>query len=1644
MKKMIVLCVGGLMLATALCQAQPVVEGDTYPGPLPAGWGMTITEMPTGTPTTPGSLQEWLTDWDQNVTGTDTGYRTCATAIGEDLDWLLTPPLEGMYYGYMATGNTKYVAMFADWTDTFLARAKIEPDGYPGWPAADASGTSQTAPGLQANLYTDVADSMLGDAAAFRVIALMAWQMIHNPALNATYGTRGQAYLLYAQTIYAKWMARGGWQPVTVNGVAGAGEISVVMPQGLNSATAPTAWTTYSTNPMAGAASHPCNKANEVGRWMLAMWDVTGDVQYYNHAKKWFTLMKSRMSPATDPLCQGDGYGNYLWNYWEPGGLWDYLNGVGFPAWEGVFQHPNNGYYQVDSTAIVEAWEHSIVFNMGDIQNLIHISKTSFWGGNLYWATPAIFESGMLISATPDGTAAFACFPNSLTANPPSAGQYALSGTFESYTWTQTSANDVVLTASGNIVVQTTNEGLVTITGGISSQFYTLRMWTALAPYDPEIQSYYVGSETPADLEGGWGEISSAPYWLMLQAELNLGFGSVKVTLGPTAAVTAGAQWNVDGGAWQNSGVTINVTMGNHTVNFNNVVGWAGPAAMPITVVENETNSLTATFTPQTGSLTITLTPTAAVDLGAQWNVDGGAWQSSGATVTGLSVGNHTVNYQTVAGWTAPASEMVSLNNNQALSLTRTYVQVTPQYGSVEVTLGPQGAVTAGAEWNVDGGAWQIGGATVSDLTVGTNAHTIYYRTITNWNTPASVLVTITANTTTQVTGTYTAYAGSVQVTLAPAGAITAGAEWNVDGLAWQQSGATVSNLLVAGSHTVNYKSVTGWTSPSSAPVTITNNNTTAVTGTYVEQFGSLKVTLGPAAAVTAGAEWSVDGGSTWQASGATIGSLGAGSQTVVYKPITAWAQPVSQAVTISTNLTTSITGTYVGDLTPPAVSGEIPAPAAIFVSRQAPIELHVTDGGSGVDLTTVQITASRDGGATSEPICTGLASDATSYDASGNTVFTGTTYISGTAADYVFVFEPATPYDYEETLTISVSATDLAGNAMTAPYTYSFTTETRSFGWNERVDGGATGNDFPAAATDPNGNVWVAWERSDASGNGAIYLAERADDGWTFGTEIQVTTLAQNGNCHLPAIAIAANGTIYLAYQVLDADTGNFTVMVSSATTTAPTVWSSLGAVSATGNTLSNSAAIAVDTAGNLTVAAASLVSGVQQIGVGTLASGSTAWAVTELTSGAGNKRTPALALDSSNQAYVVWAKDSDSNLYGADSSNWAVIHTLSNNGGTALSPAVAVEATGTVMHFVWTSVGSAPNPDILHAKTTGGWPTAAMTGVSVLDTSGQGASGAGAPRVAVVGSGAAAKVFVIWEDGRYASQGSEATDIFFAETKVDGTFGTNILVSHVLGTAGVASPGVTNRAETIPALGVTLFGEPYLAWTDQPLVTGGESHIYFAESMCARLYGTQPVAVAVTTAGGTETFTDPTNPHLTQVTITVPANALSGTLDLAATELRNPVIETAGGTGIFTDGSGLYLDISGGTDQPLSGWVTISVQLNLTSGVNITPPVAVYRLVPPATAAGSWTWTTDLIQNVSYNATTGVLSFQTEHLSSFGLGAASASGAAAGSSSGGGGGCAMSPNGEPDLFLLLLPLAALGIWTGTRRIGRKRPART
>ena len=470
MKNLIGLCVAGLLLAAPFCQAQ------TAPA-------MTLTKMDSA------KQKEWFARWDKEISGEAKGFRTCDRAMGEDIAWGMTPIMDGFYYGYRVTKDTKYVDMMVDWADSLIKRAIKEPDGYLGWPGKDGNGTW-----VDQMDQKYVTDAMLSDAMVFRPIVLMSGEILKDPALKEKYGAKAESYLKLAEHLYQKWVSRGGWRETKDGGL-----ISVVLPYGVDPTN--TKWVDFDTrNDPGHGASHPDNKANHVARWMLAMWDVTGKPEYKEHAERWFKVMKSRMTPKSD--------GTYeIWNYNQPAGPWDYKPDGSPKHWVGV--HPRGGYYEIDTSGIISAFEHGLVFNKEDVARLIKTAKTAWREGD-----PGSPVPGMDISVLPaSGTAKEinACFPNALTSEPISAGPGALSGKVVSVEW-DSKAN------KGKIVVQPNDAQAAEVTFATDkdTKVQTLRMWTALVPYDAEIQRNFELTEQP----DSWGGLSEAPYYLMLQSKL--------------------------------------------------------------------------------------------------------------------------------------------------------------------------------------------------------------------------------------------------------------------------------------------------------------------------------------------------------------------------------------------------------------------------------------------------------------------------------------------------------------------------------------------------------------------------------------------------------------------------------------------------------------------------------------------------------------------------------------------------------------------------------------------------------------------------------------------------------------------------------------------------------------------------------------------------------------------------------------------------------------------------------------------------------------------------------------------------------------------------------------------------------------------
>jgi len=357
--------------------------------------------------------------------------------------------------------------------------------------------------------------------------------------------------------------------------------------------------------------------------------------------------------------------------------------------------------------------------------------------------------------------------------------------------------------------------------------------------------------------------------------------GNLKVNIAPSQAVSAGAQWRVDGGIWRNSGVTVtNLTNAAHSIEYKTITGgWVAPGPGTVTLTNGVTTTVTGTYASP-ASIVVTLTPS-----NGQWRVDGGAWQNSGTTATGLTPGAHSISYNALANYMAPATENGTLVSGQTTSLARSYTAT-----NLTITLTP-----SNGQWRVDGGAWRNSGTTATGLTAG--AHSISYNALANYIAPATENVTLVSGQTTSLARSYTA-TSNLTITLTPSNG-----QWRVDGGAWRNSGTTATGLP-PGAHSVSYNALANYVTPATENVTLISGQTTSFTRAYILP-STLRVNLTPSTA-----SWQLDGG-TWQASGATLSGLTPGSHTVAYSGVSNMLAPVTETVTLTSGQTTTLARSY-------------------------------------------------------------------------------------------------------------------------------------------------------------------------------------------------------------------------------------------------------------------------------------------------------------------------------------------------------------------------------------------------------------------------------------------------------------------------------------------------------------------------------------------------------------------------------------------------------------------------------------------------------------------------------------------------------------------------------------------------------------
>jgi hypothetical protein len=321
--------------------------------------------------------------------------------------------------------------------------------------------------------------------------------------------------------------------------------------------------------------------------------------------------------------------------------------------------------------------------------------------------------------------------------------------------------------------------------------------------------------------------------------------GALAVTLQPQGAISAGAQWQVDGGNYRNSGdTTTGLTPGTHTVSCKTVPGYSAPSAHSVTITAGVTTSDSARYDQITAS-TYRLTLNNGGNMGYIVNsplgsLNGGAYVYDVGSVVQLTAnampGFHFVSWGgDLSGTMNPTS--ITMTGDRAVNAN--FANGDPNMGTIIVNILPQAAASAGVKWGWSQNDFRDSG---TSYTTWAGAYFIVLHPVDGWISPVPsglLPVTLTAGQTTTYTATFTqdTTPGLLTVTLSPQDAVTAGARWHVNGGTAQGNGATVS-LPPGTNYVLTFDSVSGWTSPLSQTVTVQRAQTVIAGGNCTPRAG--------------------------------------------------------------------------------------------------------------------------------------------------------------------------------------------------------------------------------------------------------------------------------------------------------------------------------------------------------------------------------------------------------------------------------------------------------------------------------------------------------------------------------------------------------------------------------------------------------------------------------------------------------------------------------------------------------------------------------------------------------------------------------------------------------------------------------------
>lgn len=237
-------------------------------------------------------------------------------------------------------------------------------------------------------------------------------------------------------------------------------------------------------------------------------------------------------------------------------------------------------------------------------------------------------------------------------------------------------------------------------------------------------------------------------------------------------------------------------------------------------------------------------------------------------------------------GWSGDATgtaNPLTVTMNGDKRITANFVFDSMYFGPVRVTLSPAGAVAAGARWKLGNGPWQSNGAEVVPEWNGSN--NIFFSEVPGYTSPPTAAINVVSGQVNEFSGAYVSNLpkGAIQMVLHPTGAVEAGAQWRKVGTdGWSDSGAVLGDLE-AGSHLLEFRSASGWTSPSVQSVAVADGTTTIASAFYLPPAGAPHVfsILPAVGSIEGGTSVALSGANFTSGTQVTFGNVPAASVTV-------------------------------------------------------------------------------------------------------------------------------------------------------------------------------------------------------------------------------------------------------------------------------------------------------------------------------------------------------------------------------------------------------------------------------------------------------------------------------------------------------------------------------------------------------------------------------------------------------------------------------------------------------------------------------------------------------------------------------------------------------------------------------------------